>query len=363
MRCPTLAELPPPPPGKTGWPWTEPGPAPAAGEGTAWPSISIVTPSYNQGHYLEQTIRSVLLQGYPALEYIVIDGGSTDASVAVLRKYAPWLTHWVSEPDGGQTDALNKGFARCTGEVVNWLNSDDYYEPGALLAVGRRFAGPDGVEVVCGRERIFEDEHPAEGQLHPGSTVRERLEETIFTGHIDQPVTFFRRSAIAGHLPLSASLRYLMDVELWLKYLLAAGQDRIARVPDVLVNFRLHGGSKTVSQARHFAHERAAILRSLGEQIGVPGYILALLPAAPGFRPAWEISGRVNTRRLVALYARKYAGTLYNQGQYAHCRRCIYLSVKDEPRRLREKSFLRLALVSLLPAPVLDRVRRPPARP
>ncbi|HEX8531704.1 MAG TPA: glycosyltransferase family 2 protein [Cytophagales bacterium] len=362
MHCPSLAALPPPPPGKTGWPWTEEGPAPAAREGDAWPAISIVTPSYNQGRYLEQTIRSVLLQGYPALEYIVVDGGSTDDSVAILRKYAPWITYWASEPDGGQTDAINKGFARCTGEVFNWLNSDDYYEPGALLAVGRQFADPR-VEVVCGRERVFEDVNPSEGQLHPGSTVRERLEETLFTAHIDQPVTFFRRSAIAGHLPLSVSLKYLMDVQLWLSYLLAAGQDHIARVPDVLVNFRLHGQSKTVAQAAHFAQERAALLGSLGQRIGVPDYILALLPRGPGLGPAGEISGRVDAGRLVALYARKYAGTFYNRGQYHHCRRCIYLAVKHEPRRLREKGFFRLALLSLLPAPVLNRVRRAPARP
>src|SRR5688572_28969334 len=108
MRCPMLSDLPAPPPGKTGWPWTEetfqlPEAMP---DGKRWPRISIVTPSYNQGQFIEETIRSVLLQCYPNLEYIVIDGGSTDDSVEIIEKYKSWLTYWVSEPDKGQVDAI-----------------------------------------------------------------------------------------------------------------------------------------------------------------------------------------------------------------------------------------------------------------
>src|SRR5262245_19754812 len=110
MQCPTLPELPPPPLGKTGWPWTvETQRLPAVRpDGSTWPRISIVTPSYDQGQFIEETIRSVLLQGYPDLEYIVIDGGSTDGAVDIIRKYAPWLTYWTSEPDHGQAHAINK---------------------------------------------------------------------------------------------------------------------------------------------------------------------------------------------------------------------------------------------------------------
>src|SRR5689334_6100335 len=119
MRCPRLTGLPPPPPGRTDWPWTVETPQLPAlrPDGSAWPRISIVTPSYNQGQFIEETIRSVLLQGYPDLEYIVIDGGSSDDSPAIIAKYAPWLTHWVSEPDRGQAHAINKGLVHATGVI------------------------------------------------------------------------------------------------------------------------------------------------------------------------------------------------------------------------------------------------------
>src|SRR5690349_13569673 len=119
MRCPSSAELPRPPAGKTGWPWTGENRPVAAlrRDGSPWPLISIVTPTWNQGHFIEETIRSVLLQGYPNLEYVVIDGGSTDDTVGVIREYERWLTRWVSEKDRGQTDAINKGLQYCSGDI------------------------------------------------------------------------------------------------------------------------------------------------------------------------------------------------------------------------------------------------------
>jgi glycosyltransferase involved in cell wall biosynthesis len=331
----------------------------ATGDAGAYPPISIVTPSYNQGHYIEQTIRSVLLQGYPRLEYIVIDGGSGDDTQAILRKYEPWLTAWVSEPDGGQTDAINKGFARCTGEVFNWLNSDDYYEPGALLRVGQLFAENPGVEVVCGRENIFRDDAPDDVRLSSGSAVLGTVEETLFRAHIDQPPTFFRRGAMVPLMPLTTALKYLMDVELWVKYLLVAGQDNILKTGEVLVNFRLHTQSKTVSQASLFAAEREAILRSLGRCAGVPPYILDLLTGGPPLALCPGGSRKVNFGRLAARYARRYAGNFYNRGQYGLCRQCAYVCLKNDLSQFRDPGFFRLALIAFVPGPLLDAIRKP----
>ena len=134
MRSPCLANLPPPPPGKSGWPWTVGCPRlpDTMPDGSHWPSFSIVTPSYNQGQFIEETIRSVLLQGYPNVDYTIIDGTSADQSVEIIKKYEPWLTYWVSEPDRGQAHAINKGLRHCSGAIRAYLNSDDIYLPNAL---------------------------------------------------------------------------------------------------------------------------------------------------------------------------------------------------------------------------------------
>src|SRR5579872_7498135 len=142
MNPPFIHDLPPGPLGRSGWPWTaEKAPSfpPRMPDGSMWPSISVITPSLNQSPFLEETIRSVLLQGYPHLEYIVMDGGSTDKTVDVLKKYEAGLTYWESRRDHGQAAAINKGFHRATGQIVAFLNSDDYYQPGALAAVAQVF--------------------------------------------------------------------------------------------------------------------------------------------------------------------------------------------------------------------------------
>src|SRR5258706_6083465 len=126
--------------------------------GIAFPRISIVTPSFNQAAYVDATIRSVLDQRYPNLEYIVVDGGSTDGSVDIIRRYEDRLTYWVSEPDRGQADAINKGLARATGEIRAYLNSDDLYLPGALLRVAAEYRAHPDADIICGVCRVI-DEH------------------------------------------------------------------------------------------------------------------------------------------------------------------------------------------------------------
>lgn len=156
MRSLTLAELPKPSTNKTGWPWTEESiqlPA-IQPNGAEWPKISIVTPSYNQGQFLEETIRSVLLQGYPNLEYIIIDGGSADHSLEIIKKYEPWLTYWVSERDRGQANAINKGLKQARGAIAAYLNSDDFYLPGALEHVGKTFFSYN-VDILVGKRQPY----------------------------------------------------------------------------------------------------------------------------------------------------------------------------------------------------------------
>lgn len=230
------------------------------------PRITIITPSYNQGEFIEQTICSVLDQQYPYLEYIIIDGGSTDNTVDIIKKYEKHLTYWVSEKDHGQSDAINKGYKLATGEVMNWLNSDDYYEPGTLLKVGDAFANP-AVNVYGGRSRVFGDGN--EHYLNGTDIYKDNLEKTIGWARIDQPETFFRKTVWDTLGGLNPAFHYIMDKEFWIRYLFYHGLQGIVKTDEVLVNFRVHKDSKTVSQKDGFKEEGINLFYSIAVENGL----------------------------------------------------------------------------------------------
>jgi len=234
--------------------------------------ISIVTPSFNQGQYLEQTICSVLDQNYPHLEYMIFDGGSTDGSVAIIKKYQKYLRYWESSPDRGQSHAINKGLSRATGDVFNWLNSDDYLEHDALEIIARYFDNPE-TNVVCGRSRIFRDPNQTIKYSSGTDVYLGNLAKTIGWGRIDQPETFFRLQNHKEVGPLNESLHYLMDKEWWMRYLCEFGLSGIVSIPDTLVNFRHHSLSKTVSQQEGFEEELLLVISSFASSCNYPSYI------------------------------------------------------------------------------------------
>jgi len=211
-RCPTLAELPPPPPGKSGWPWTvETQQLPSVRrDGSRWPRISIVTPSYNQRMFIEETIRSVLLQGYPNLEYVIMDGGSTDGSVQIIRKYQPWLAYWISEKDAGQVAALNKGLSQATGAYLNWLNSDDSLLPNALEAIASIAQLAPDADLISGA-RLHKDA----GDVLRGCQATWMEDWPFYLSGLSdfpQEATFFSRSIWEKIGKLDERLNYMFDV-------------------------------------------------------------------------------------------------------------------------------------------------------
>lgn len=222
--------------------------------------ISIITPSYNQGQFLEQTIDSVLSQGHPNLEYIIIDGGSTDNSVEIIRKYEKHLHFWVSEKDKGQSDAINKGLKIASGDIINWLNSDDYYEAGALNAIARHFE-QENILVVAGSSNIWK--HGKISHRSGGTDLYDSLEKTIGFARIDQPETFFRKKALDKMGPLNQHLHYVMDREWWIRYLMLFGLNNIRKTEDILVNFRIHEHSKTNNFQEDFMQENLNVYYTL----------------------------------------------------------------------------------------------------
>lgn len=236
------SEYPEPPSGKNGWPWNVEKPVEDYKDIKHLPKISIITPSFNQGKYLEETIRSVLLQNYPNLEYIVIDGGSTDNSVEIIKKYDKWIKYWISEKDEGQSEAINKGLKECTGEIFNWLNSDDYYDKDCFKKIAENY-DPSETDIIAGDYRFF-----YEGEERYKTVklkLRETLEETIALVHVNQPSTFIKLEKVTEFGGLNNALHFIMDQEVWIKYLFTYGQSRIKILNEELAYFRFHSDSKT----------------------------------------------------------------------------------------------------------------------
>jgi len=218
MRNPSIATLPSPPPGRSGWPWSKQQQTISTDPSNdrLWPRVSVVTPSYNQGRFIEETIRSVLLQGYPNLEYIIIDGGSTDDTVDIIRKYQDKLAYWVSERDRGQAHAINKGFDRATGDIFAWINSDDYYYPGAFSAVGHAFSQYPEISLVHGYEHYVDEDGEFLREVFP--PFKNAMITTLYFAHpLLQVSCFWRADAYHSVGGLDEKFDYHLDYDLLLR--------------------------------------------------------------------------------------------------------------------------------------------------
>jgi glycosyltransferase involved in cell wall biosynthesis len=226
---------------------------------TDLPLVSIVTPSYNQASYLEATIRSVLEQDYPSLEYIIIDGGSSDGSVEIIRKYSDRLSYWISEPDMGQTDAINKGFAQAKGEILAWLNSDDIYYPDAISEAVEFLQSHREIGMVYGDADYIDSEGMVIGQFPARQTSYKQLRRGYV--HIPQQAAFFRSRLWEMASPLDPSFYFAMDYDLWVRM---SEFSQIRYLPRRWAAFRLHQDAKSVAAAKYCWPEMIRVHRRNG---------------------------------------------------------------------------------------------------
>jgi glycosyltransferase involved in cell wall biosynthesis len=374
-----IEQLPQPPAGKIGWPWTKeskPLP-PIMPDGKQWPKISIVTPSYNQGQFLEETIRSVLLQNYPNLEYIIMDGGSTDNSVEIIKKYEKLIAYWVSESDTGQSNALNKGFRKATGSITAWLNSDDLYEIESLKKVGNLFAARNDVDIIYGDGMVI-DEDGAFLEIGKSKFINDHDDlGNFFPNRVFQPSLFFRKKMLDDIGFLDENLHYAMDVDFWIR---AFPGHKAFYTENILSRFRLHQYGKTTAFSIKFLHEELLLISryrgshdlfvrylevytaksSLINHVSCESAFEMILHELRASDVKLDYLGQaIKTRH--CLIANAYllnADIFYNRYALSMCRNCLFNACRLFPLITNKRKFWHLFLASLLPIPILKYLRK-----
>ncbi len=273
--------------------------------------ISIVTPTFQQAPTIRETIESVLNQDHGEIDYWVLDAGSTDGTVEILRSYEndPRF-HWVSEPDKGQSDAIDKGLARCTGEIWNWINSDDYLEPGALRRVAEAFAKNPGLDIVSGRTAEFRGD-PPEIFNRIQLQLRATAEQSIPVGVFCQPSTFWRTEIVRALGGVDTSLHYVMDWNLWVRYLARYGQKNVRLIDDLLAHYRHHAAAKTSTGSSQFYDEAKGVFHNLHLSLHAPeAFLWPEVETSPNWkRHRFELGPEFDRGRYLGSYAERMVRT------------------------------------------------------
>jgi GT2 family glycosyltransferase len=244
------------------WPWHEGVPTKIYQNKDQWPKISVIVPSYNQGKFIEKTIRSVQQQNYPNLEFIIIDGGSNDNTVNIIQKYVEYLDFWVSEKDNGQAHAINKGLQRATGDILYWINSDDYLLPKALYHVGSFDWQPDTGAIVGIGHKVDTHDRIQYTPEVPELSFQAFL-QWVGYGNFMQPACFFSAKAWKECGPLNENLHFCLDVDLWLKI---SQKFKFERINQELAHAYIHPDAKTTAEKDKMKMETALLVAGYGQQ-------------------------------------------------------------------------------------------------
>lgn len=276
------------------------------------PKITVITPSYNQVEFLEECISSVLDQKYPKLEYIIIDGGSTDGSIEIIKKYEDKVSFWVSEPDAGQSDAINKGLKKCTGKLVSWLNADDFYFPGALSAVAETYLQNPNASFYFGNGWRVDKKGKIKGRFFPTDQLVFNREALILgLNYILQPATFINSTDLLKVGYLNPSLKFGMDTDLWIRL----SEIRPPQpIPEFIAATREYGLTKTATGG----FERVEELRRIAEKYSglsmTPGVLCYFLDTLNNMLPRLERVFPSSFRRQIEAFWAEVANLMEDFG-------------------------------------------------
>lgn len=316
-----------------------------------FPKITIITPSFNQGQFIEETILSIINQDYDNLEYIIIDGGSTDNTVDIIKKYENKITYWVSEADNGQATAINKGLRLATGEIINWINSDDLLIEGALSKIAEQFVQYPKAMMIHGRIAYFGNQSYYSTNLSP-KNLKER-----YAAHIcmPQPACFFRKGLIKEQGFLDENLHFSMDTDLYVR---AGLNYDILQVDDVFAKFRLHQNSKSVSSFnQNFLTDNQAIISRVLSSLKANHEIEQLKSLGLFLEPNYlyaSPSKNFNAKKLLFYYLEHRMFTLQNTSQREEFKKMFSYLINEYPSQLFEsKKLILYRLLLFLPSDFL----------
>ncbi len=280
----------------------------------SFPKISIITPSYNQGQFIEETILSIISQNYPNLEYIIIDGGSSDNTLEIIKKYELYLTYWTSEKDNGQSEAINKGFKMATGEIIGWLNSDDILMPDALIRIADSFKSGKNLDFLNGYTVVIDDNSKIITSHFTLKQKRWYAEHGIF--YINQPAMFWKREIFNKIGFLKEDFHTQMDKELMIR--IFEHDFRIGHLKKILAGFRVHDKAKSAGNSvsiNWFLKENAKLLAVYSKSYGQKPKLF--------FKLIYSLE-----KLLKGVYTKKWFFTLQWKGKYVkelNIKNCIYL--------------------------------------
>jgi glycosyltransferase involved in cell wall biosynthesis len=325
-----------------------------------YPAISIITPSFNQGQFLEETFLSIINQNYPALELIVIDGGSTDNSVEIIRKYERHIKYWVSEKDNGQSEAINKGLKIATGDIINWINSDDILMPNALHAIGNIFSQlPEETGLIHGGTIAFNND----ADLYTDFGYDEVNTERYLAGiAFPQPSAFFLRKLLLDVGYLNEDLHFKMDYDLYSRMVL---KTNFLKVTNVFSKYRLHESSKTVSQSNKFVEDLHSIFLTRVNELGlewINTQLHAVGIANSGWKSKQQLNHKTIDQKKLIFYFFCYISKLdYTSGNFYRSRKLIkYLRTNYTKEELFNEKEMQLiySRLKLFPDFIINLIRK-----